>query len=67
MYRFFRAAVILAHSNRLIILVYRPSLLVSPIPHESRRQYDAAGKEVSASSAKTILDIAIFAELVCLL
>ncbi|OXH32873.1 hypothetical protein J008_03143 [Cryptococcus neoformans] len=50
--------------HTLIILVYRPSLLVSPIPHESRRQYDAAGKEVSASSAKTILDIAIFAELI---
>ncbi|XAO26717.1 hypothetical protein I312_105557 [Cryptococcus bacillisporus CA1280] len=50
--------------HTLIVLVYRPSLLVSPIPNGSRQQDGVAGKEVSASSAKTILDIAIFAELI---
>ncbi|KAK4689331.1 hypothetical protein P7C73_g782, partial [Tremellales sp. Uapishka_1] len=50
--------------HTLIILSYNPSLLLSgPLPaalHESR----TASKEVSASSAKTILDIAVFAELI---
>jgi hypothetical protein len=50
----------------LIILVYRPDIIDADLPtDDSAKGIDpSASIEISASSAKSILDIAVFADLV---
>ncbi|OCF40432.1 hypothetical protein I317_05735 [Kwoniella heveanensis CBS 569] len=50
--------------HTLIILSYRPSLLRSDSVASDLSESDAAGNEIAISSAKTILDIVSFAELI---
>ncbi|WVQ99144.1 hypothetical protein IAU59_006276 [Kwoniella sp. CBS 9459] len=50
--------------HTLIILSYRPSLLRSDSIASDLSESDTAGNEIAISSAKTILDIASFAELI---
>lgn len=50
----------------LIILAYQPTIIYSDLPSLDTEDLAPASKEISASSAKTILDIVIFAELVSL-
>lgn len=52
---------------RLIILAYQPTIIYSDLPSLDPEDMTTASKEISASSAKTILDIVVFAELVSLL
>ncbi|WWC93859.1 hypothetical protein V866_000695 [Kwoniella sp. B9012] len=50
--------------HTLIILVYQPDLLRTGEVHSNSTLPDVAGQQIAASSAKTILDIASFAELI---
>ncbi|WVF71755.1 hypothetical protein IAT40_006563 [Kwoniella sp. CBS 6097] len=50
--------------HTLIILSYRPSLLRSDSIASDLSESDVSGNEIAISSAKTILDIASFAELI---
>ena len=49
----------------LIILAYQPTIIYSDLPSLESGDHAPASKEISASSAKSILDIVVFAELVC--
>jgi len=51
--------------SSLIILAYQPTIIYSDLPSLESGDYAPASKEISASSAKSILDIVVFAELVC--
>lgn len=44
--------------------MYQPTIIYSDLPSLDAEDLSPASKEISASSAKTILDIVIFAELV---
>jgi hypothetical protein len=48
----------------LIILAYQPTIIYSDVPSLDSEDMAHASKDISASSAKTILDIVTFAELV---
>lgn len=53
-------------SHSLIILLHDPKLLAADSSEVDSNQADKDGREISISSAKSILDIVSFAELVSL-